>query len=129
MIGLRAACSSISQKRLWRSPLLVALAMTSGCVTAPQRPAASSYGCMAAVRDSLPATLPDKRAHCLAASLIAQRCSRIEAYMASIGKELSDALGSGDPEWADWQADRAGLRCAQRAEGEALTACCESEGY
>lgn len=84
---------------------------------------------MAAVRDTLPSALPDKRAHCMAAGLIAQRCSRTEAYLASIGKELRDALGFGDAEWNDWRADRAGLRCAKRVEANALADCCAAAGY
>lgn len=65
----------------------------------------------------------------MAAGLIAQRCSRTEAYLASIGKELRDALGFGDAEWSDWRADRAGLRCAKRVAANALADCCAAEGY
>jgi hypothetical protein len=84
---------------------------------------------MAAVRDELPTGIPDKRAHCLAAGGIAQRCSALEADMAGIGKELSDLFGHGDPSWADWRADRVGIRCANaRHHPEGLAACCEAQG-
>jgi hypothetical protein len=80
---------------------------------------------MAAVRDALPPGLPDKQAHCLAAGGIATRCSAWEARLAGIGKEFSDLFGRGDPSWADWQADRAGLNCAKRAQNsQELTECC-----
>ena len=92
----------------------------------PPRPALSSYGCMVAVvRDRVPAQLPDKRAHCQAAGLIARYCSVGEAYLAGAGKELQDLLGGGDAEWADWRADRNGIRCARNATSDAqIAACC-----
>jgi hypothetical protein len=108
----------------------LAVAMLAGCAAAPERPALSSYGCMAAVRDSLPPGLDDKRAHCLAAGGIAQRCSALEADLAGIGKELRDAFTRGDPSWADWRADRAGIGCARRIRGgEGMAACCAAAGY
>lgn len=84
----------------------------------------------AVVQDKLPAGLPDRRAHCLAAGLIARYCSRSEAYLAGAGKELRDLLGAGDAEWADWRADRVGIQCARQASDDAaLAACCEERGY
>lgn len=83
----------------------------------------------AVVRDHIPSTLPDKRAHCLASGLIARHCSVGEAYMAGAGKEIRDLLGHGDAEWADWQADRRGIACARRAlSDEQVAACCDSTG-
>ena len=85
----------------------------SACTAVAPRAASSSYGCMAAVvRDHVPPTLPDKRAHCLASGLIARHCSVGEAYMAGAGKEIRDLFGHGDAEWSDWQADRRGIACA-----------------
>lgn len=86
---------------------------------------------MRAVLDAkLPAGLPDERAHCLAAGLIARYCSVSEAYLAGIGKELRDLLGPGDAEWADWRADRTGIACAKSAAGDSeLVSCCSSRGY
>lgn len=85
---------------------------------------------MKVVRDALPPDLPDKRAHCLAAGGIAQRCSVLEADVAGIGKEVRDLFTHGDVSWADWRADRAGIRCARHAgpAGE-LGACCMAAGY
>lgn len=107
--------------------LVGAIAMAlAGCASAPNRPAKSSYGCMAAVRAEVPSGIPDKRAHCLAAGGIAQRCSVIEARIAGIGKEIADVFtAGGDPSWADWRADKAGIACAKRSRdaGE-LAACC-----
>jgi hypothetical protein len=115
-----------------RSLVISALIATAalllvGCVSAPERPAKSSYGCMAAVRAELPDGIPDKRAHCLAAGGIAQRCSVMEARLAGVGKELRDVFTRGDPSWADWRADKAGIACAKRSRdaGE-LAACCAS---
>lgn len=105
-----------------------------GCVTAPNRPARpakSTYGCMqSVVQEKLPADLPDPRAHCLAAGLIARYCSGSEAYMAGLGKELRDLFGAGDANWEDWRADRTGIDCARRAgDDDALAQCCTERGY
>lgn len=112
-----------------KAPVLAAsaaLLWLCGCVSTAERPASSSYGCMHAIRDALPAGLPDKRAHCLASGLIARHCSPAEAYLAGAGKELRDLFGHGDAEWADWRADRVGIGCARRAHEDAgVTACCE----
>lgn len=75
----------------------------------------------------MPVDLPDKRAHCLAAGLIARHCSVGEAYFAGAGKELRDLFGHGDADWADWRADRIGIRCARRVgDDEQLRQCCDS---
>jgi hypothetical protein len=113
---------------------ILSIATVTGCAstaTRPTRPATSSYGCMQSVtREKLPANLPDARAHCLAAGLIARYCSSSEAYLAGIGKELRDLLGPGDAEWKDWRADRVGIDCARHAEGDdELDSCCSSRGY
>jgi hypothetical protein len=85
---------------------------------------------MRAVRDSLPANLNDKRAHCLAAGWIAQRCSTLEAYIAGAGKEISDLFTGGDAEWSDWRADRIGIVCAAKnTQADALPQCCMEHGY
>ncbi len=84
----------------------------------------------AVVREKMPAGLPDKRTHCLAAGLIARYCSGSEAYLAGAGKELKDLLGGGDAEWSDWRADRAGIACARAAGNDAeLAECCAGRGY
>jgi hypothetical protein len=84
----------------------------------------------AVLRDKLPADLPDKRAHCLAGGLISRYCSITEAYLAGAGKEVRDLLGLGDPEWADWRADRFGIECARESADDAsLAACCSARGY
>lgn len=82
------------------------------------------------VRDKVPATLPDPAKHCRAAGLIARYCSISAAYVASLGKEFSDALGDGDASAADWRADRAGIACAREArDDDGLVACCAAQGY
>jgi hypothetical protein len=121
--------------KLKSSPLLiVTICAVSDCQSIPNPPprlSASSYSCMAAVvKDKLPAKVPDKRAHCLAAGLIARYCGRGEAYIAGMGKEIRDLFTGGDAEWADWRADRIGIRCAlQSADDDALAACCAARGY
>jgi hypothetical protein len=114
--------------------LLFTGALLSDCTSvanAPPRIAASSYQCMAAVvKEKVPGNVPDKRAHCLAAGLIARYCSRTEAYIAGAGKEFRDLFTGGDFEWADWRADRAGIGCALRTgDDAALAACCSTVGY
>ena len=86
---------------------------------------------MVAVRDSLPAGLFDKRAHCLASALIAQQCSVTEAYLAGAGKEIRDMFVPGaDAEWADWKADRIGIACAKQHHGiDDIGACCATSGF
>jgi hypothetical protein len=85
---------------------------------------------MRAVRDSLPAGLPDKRAHCLASAGIALRCSVMEAYVAGAGKEISDLFTGGDAEWADWRADRVGVACAKLSyQIDVVSMCCKEHGY
>jgi hypothetical protein len=72
---------------------------------------------------------PDYEAHCIAAGLIARRCSVGEAWLASYGKEVRDLLGRGDAEWRDIESDRRGVQCARSATGrdgqERLIECCE----
>ena len=103
----------------------------AGCASTSPRLAASTYGCMqAVVREKLPADLPDKRAHCIASGLIARYCSRSEAYLAGAATELRDLLGAGNAEWADWQADRAGIACVRgAANDDAVARCCAQRGY
>jgi hypothetical protein len=82
------------------------------------------------VRDKVPAAAPDPAKHCLAAGLIARHCGVSAAYLASLGKEFSDAFGDGDASAADWRADRAGIDCARDAgDDDALLACCAGRGY
>jgi hypothetical protein len=69
-------------------------------------------------------TQADTVAHCVAAGLIALRCSRSEAWLASVGKEFKDLFGSGDAQWRDLQADALGIRCAQTATSDALLRDC-----
>lgn len=84
----------------------------------------------AVVRDKVPQSLPEQRAHCLATGLIARYCSITEAYMAGSGKELADLLGTGDAEWKDWRADRAGIACARTAGDDTqLEECCARAGH
>lgn len=109
--------------------VLLTLATLCACVPLPHREpraAQSSYGCMqAALRDRLPADLPDAQTHCIAAGLIARHCSVTEATLASLGKELRDLLGSGDAEWRDLASDRRGVQCARSIDSDAgLKACC-----
>jgi hypothetical protein len=101
-----------------------------GCASNPQRPADSSLACMQHVRDALPEGIPDDRAHCLAAGGIAQRCSGLEASMAGVGKEFADLFTGGDPSWADWRADKAGIQCARdHSDSEGLATCCTAGGF
>ena len=103
--------------------------LLSACASQPSRPAVSTYSCVTAVRDALPAGLGDRAAHCQAAGGIAQRCSAIEARMAGIGKELRDLFTGGDASWEDWRSDRAGIHCATHATGGSLAECCRASGH
>jgi hypothetical protein len=119
----------VAMRSLRLGPAFLGLALAA-CASNPQRPADSSLACMQSVRDALPAGISDTHAHCLAAGGIAQRCSGVEARMAGVGKEFADLFTGGDPSWADWQADRAGIRCARdHADGVGLAACCAAGGF
>ena len=85
-------------------------------------------GCARAVlRTDVPDDAVDEVRHCLATGFIARRCSVGEAYLVGVAKELKDAFGPGNLEWRDWQADRAGVRCARASHSDAeLRTCCES---
>ena len=109
----------------------LAAACLAGCTSAAgaQRLETSSLGCMrAVVAQKVPHGIPDKAAHCLAAGSIARYCSRPEAYLASVGKELEDLVDlSGDFEWADLKADRLGVGCAAHVSSDAaLAECCRA---
>jgi hypothetical protein len=74
--------------------------------------------------------LADARQHCFAAGTIAIRCGSGSAWLAGFGKEFADLFGTGDAEWRDISANRAGRRCAARSKDEALlNTCCEHAGY
>ena len=104
--------------------LLLALAL-GGCASQAARPTTSSYGCMAAERDALPADMPDEQKHCVASGLIARHCSVGEANMAGLGKEFQDLFTGGDASWADWKMDRKGVSCARNAPDDAaVEQCC-----
>jgi len=106
---------------------LAALAI-SGCAAQAGRPTTSSYGCMRAQRDSLPADMRDEQKHCVASGLIARHCSVSEANMAGVGKEMQDLFGHGDASWADWKMDRKGVACSHdAADDEALARCCAGD--
>jgi hypothetical protein len=81
---------------------------------------------MEAAIAKLPLTgLPDYRAHCEAAGLIARYCSVAEAAMASVGKEIRDLFTGGDAQWRDLMSDRHGVQCAGTARNDAeLASCC-----
>lgn len=109
------------------SAALLLIAVSTGCATQTPRAAPSSLGCMQAVTHSLPMELSDEQKHCVAAGMIARRCSRVEAAMAGIGKELKDVVTVGDASWADLRSDRKGMRCAREALNEdSLVSCCVS---
>ncbi len=99
------------------------LAMISACTSADLRPAQSTLGCGQAVVTQVPLELDDKQRHCVAAALIARQCSPLEATLLALAKETRDLFGSGAAEWADWRADRIGLRCAAGV-GQDVAACC-----
>jgi hypothetical protein len=127
MTGCRRCAASAS------AALVIAGLALSACTPLAGREArlaTSTHGCMQSVVDEkLPAGLESAQAHCLAAGLIARYCSRGEAWMASIGKELQDTVGSGDADWRDLEAGRRGLRCARDVGTDrALRECCAGTG-
>lgn len=122
-----AGFGSVPPYKVWLLGIVCVVTLHgSGCAPLPPRPELSTVGCAAAiVRERIPAGLGDKQQHCLAAGLIARHCSRTEAWLIAAGKEIGDLLGHGDAEWADWQADRAGLRCAANdATDTRIMSCC-----
>lgn len=113
--------------------LLLAFLGAAGCAPLPTRetrPAKSSLGCMQATLNGRRLeNLLDDQAHCMAAGLIARYCSVTESMLASIGKEIRDALGPGDAEWRDLRSDRRGVTCARASISDAeLRGCCTGQG-
>jgi hypothetical protein len=106
---------------------LQACATLDGHARAARSPAACTR---AAVTGVEAASGGDKRAHCLGAARIAQRCSVAEAMLAAYAKELRDLFGRGDAELADLRAGRAGIGCARAGPDAAEPpVCCEARGY
>lgn len=67
----------------------------------------------------------DATTHCIAAGLIALHCSKAEAWLASIGKEIGDLFGRGDAAWRDLESDARGVACAHSATAQSqLIHCC-----
>jgi hypothetical protein len=95
------------------------------------RPASSSAGCARAAVDAVVTPeMTDVRKHCVGAAAIARACSVAEAWLASYGKEVADALGDGDAEARDLRADRAGIACARSTPDAAgIDACCARAGH
>lgn len=120
--------------QLMRAVVLVLAVTLTSCATLDAKPraAASSAGCARAAVAEVPSSQEagDKRAHCLGAARIAQRCSFFEAALASYAKELRDLFGDGNAELADIRAGRAGIRCAREHQAGADQArCCEAQGF
>lgn len=107
---------------------LLSAVVSSACtplIKDTPRPAASTLQCAREAIAGLPREGSDDYLHCMAAGLIAHRCSVTEAYIASVGKELKDVIGPGAAQWRDWQSDRRGIRCAKGSQDETeLRRCC-----
>jgi hypothetical protein len=108
-------------------PLLASLLATS-CAPLPtyeNRAGKSSLACMqSAIAGRSFEGLHDYEAHCIATGLIALRCSVTESWLAGVGKELRDLLGSGDAALNDLRADGRGVQCARTQGKDGLDACC-----
>lgn len=134
MMPLMALHCAPAVRRAAPAVAMTLAAALAGCATLDGEPRAaeSAAGCArAAVADlgEWPGS-DDKRAHCLAAALIARRCSPFEAALATYAKELRDLFGRGNAELADARAGHAGIRCARSGTDRADDAsCCESQGY
>jgi hypothetical protein len=105
----------------------------AGCATLPDAPprlASTPLGCMrATVAAKVPAQFGDKHRHCLAAGMIARYCSLSEARLASWGKEVEDAIGPGDADRRDLDADYVGIGCARESPDDAALARCCAARY
>ena len=123
-------CVSASLREFSVLCVLVGLAACAPLGRPPERASKSTLGCVqAALAERDFNGLPDTQAHCLAAAFIAWRCSATEAVLASMGKEMRDAVGPGDSSLRDLAADRRGLACARNAtDTAALETCCAAPG-
>ncbi|MGQ0835623.1 MAG: hypothetical protein ACT4O5_12035 [Gammaproteobacteria bacterium] len=120
--------------QLMRVVVLVLAVTLTSCATLDEKPraAASAAGCARAAAAEVPTSQQtgDKRAHCLGAARIAQRCSVFEAALASYTKELRDLFGDGNAELADVRAGHAGIGCAREHQAAAdQVRCCETQGF
>jgi hypothetical protein len=103
--------------------------LATACAPLPTyepRAGRSSLGCMesAIAGRNLEALTDDAEAHCIAAGLIALRCSVTESWIAGVGQELRDLLGRGDAEIEDLRNDARGVKCARATGKDGLDACC-----
>lgn len=102
--------------------------LATGCAPLPThepRAGKSSLGCMqSAIAGRNLESMRDVEAHCIAAGLIALRCSVTESWLAGVGKELRDLLGPGDAEFKDLRSDAHGVACARATGKDGLDACC-----
>jgi hypothetical protein len=103
--------------------------LAAGCAPLPTyepRAGKSSLGCMesAIAGRDLETSTDDAEAHCIAAGLIALRCSVTESWIAGVGKELRDLLGRGDAQFQDLRNDARGVECARSTGKDGLDACC-----
>jgi hypothetical protein len=103
--------------------------LASGCAPLPTYEARADKSSLACIESAiagrnLEALPDDAEAHCIAAGLIALRCSVTEAWIAGVGKELRDLLGPGDAEIKDLRNDARGVECARATGKDGLDACC-----
>jgi hypothetical protein len=121
----------VTALRVVAVPALTVALQACATLDGQARAASSSAACARAAIAQVDARAAgDKRAHCVGAGRIAQRCSVAEATVASYMKEMRDLLGPGNAEAADIRAGRAGIACARARSGaDELARCCEARGF
>ena len=65
-------------------------------------------------KDIIPATEVDKVKHCSFSCILAMKCTRVESYTVGYIKEFADLLGMGEPDWADIEANKKGIKLSKR---------------
>jgi hypothetical protein len=65
----------------------------------------------------------DKVRHCLVSCLITVMCGPVTAAAVGLVKEGIDALGPGDADWEDWEADKRGIACGTKVKQKKVESC------
>lgn len=65
-------------------------------------------------KDLIAKTEVDKVKHCSYSCILAIKCGKFESYTFGYLKEFADLMGMGEPDWADLEANKKGIKLAKR---------------
>ena len=65
----------------------------------------------------------DKNRHCAISCIMAVKCNDNETLLAGFMKEVKDVFGPGNAEWADYEADKTGIRLVKTKRAQTVKEC------